>query len=298
MKRQVFLAAGVAAVVGGMVGFSCTTPQPEAECNFQNHYWAQYVLVDAGTGGSCSTYEGDRIDFQRYSPPGGSMTFAFLPRRVGRISRRDPCTSSFDGRYLRKDPSDTSFQKESPRGTFPSPYPDKAGFCSSTGDIAAAEQSFPEVTLADCLNAGLDRTDEDGGWNGTDVTPEDSFPIPATSYKDEWSNFRMVSTARNIQNIWEADVTVNRDSCSATYHVNGIFPFVGCTTDEDCNPEANLDAGRATGSGLSSDFKAKCTMFSDPEGYEASYAGAFMGTGPLPGVCMPTVSIDDIAKLK
>ena len=128
MNRKSLLAVCFGLLLGGTVGVSCTTAQPPLECNFLPFYWAKYDLVDAGTGGSCAIYEGDRIDYQRFQVPGSSgATFAFLPRRDGRISRRNPCTNAFDGLKTRVDPEDPTYQKESPRGTYASLYADSAG---------------------------------------------------------------------------------------------------------------------------------------------------------------------------
>jgi hypothetical protein len=325
MKRHVFLVAAMAALVGGVAGVSCTTPQPAAECNFQTPYWAKYTLVDAGpTPGSCSTYEGDRVDFQRYSPPGATQpTFAFLPRRLGRITRYDPCSGGRDGAFFRVSTSpaddatctgaqagtDCHFQHESPLGTFAGDTPDSKGLCTSTGAIKQAEQTFPEVTVDECVAAGVPPYLDDGG-----VDPSLGLPYPPTHVIDAWSNFKLISTAHFNQNMWEADVTLTRDSCAATYHVLGVYPMVGCTTDEDCNPNANLAAGRPVGSGVPAEFKSTCAMFSSISTYEAKYVGALSaalgeesarydsaGTAlPLPGVCLPPadVNVDSLSALQ
>lgn len=306
MNRHALYVAVFALMVGGAFGVSCTTAQPPLECNFLPLYWAKYDLTSVPDGGgACQTYQGDRVDFQRYQAPGAtSSTFAMLPRRVGRIGRFDPCTGAADGRAFRTDPTDTEFQKESARGTYPSTLPNAAGFCAATS-IVPAEQSFPEVTVDTCNALGIDPYNHlsDGG-----VSLKTPLPKPATHYKDTWSNYRQLSTARFTGNIWEADVQVVRDSCEATYHVTGFFPPVGCDTadgDEDCNPNANLDKGRAVGSGIAAEFAPKCVELTSAYelGYIANFPGGINGvtntlTGNVNGVCVPTKSLDDLAALK
>lgn len=304
MNRHALYAAVFALMIGGAFGVSCTTAQPPLECNFLPYYWAKYDVVGTPDGGgSCQLYQGDRVDFQRYQPPGATnSTFAALPRRIGRIGRFDPCTGAADGRAFRVDPNDTGFTKEAIRGTYPSTYPNAAGFCA-TNDLAVATQSFPEVTVDTCNALGIDPFNHlaDGG-----TTLKTTLPKPATTYSDTWSNFRQLSTARFTGNIWEADVALVRDSCTATYHVTGFFPPVGCDTadgDEDCNPNSNIDKNRGVGSGIPADFAPKCVELTSAYelGYIANFAGGNVGTtvsGNVNGVCVPSKTIDELAALK
>lgn len=305
MNRHVLLAAAFALTVGGVLGVSCTTPQPALECSFLPYYWAQYKLV-SGTG-SCSTYEGDRIDFQRYQPPGATnSTFAFLPRRLGRLTRFDPCTGAADGRMFRNDPADPNHLKESPRGTYPSVYPNAQGFCAASS-IEPAKQDLEEMTVDKCLAAGINPSRlADGGTTLADGGNAllTALPKPATSYTDTWSNFRQLSTARFSSNIWDADLTVVRDSCTATYKVLGFFPPVGCGGDEDCNPEPDISVNRAVGSGVPADFASKCVAITGDAyalGYAAAWAGGnngFTVSGNVTGICVPTKTVDELAALK
>ena len=308
MNRHVLLAAAFALLIGGAFGVSCTTPQPALECSYLPLYWAQYKLV-SGTG-TCSTYEGDRVDFQRYQPPDSTTsTFAFMPRRVGRITRFDPCTGAADGLLFRNDPADPNHLKEAPRGT-QDVYPNAQGFCTSA-TLIPAEQNLEEMTVDKCLAAGINPSRlADGGTTLADggsalKTP---LPKPALHYKDTWSNYRQLSTARFTSNIWEADLEVVRDACTATYKVLGFFPPVGCATvngDEDCNPDSNVAKGRAVGSGIPADFASKCVALTGAyeKGYLANFPGGINGQSTVnfeavDGVCVPTKTIDELAALK
>lgn len=266
MKRQVLIAFGSALLIGGGLGAACTVPQPPLECNFQaSSYWARYTLVSGS--GECSTYEGDLIRFQRYLPPGETKpTFAFLNRRLGLITR-----TTYDG-ALRFDATDLDYQKEAPRGTFAGIYPNASDFCEAES-IEPADQNLPEVTNTVDI--------EDGG---TEIET-----IPATHVREEWSNFRLLNNATFVSTLWTADVTVIRDACTASYKVDALWPPIPCHTDKDCSPEPDLDAGIVTGSGLQGAYAPKCALFTDPEGYEAGLMGD--------GVCMPSVSLDDLAAL-
>lgn len=269
MKRQVLIAFGLALLVGGGFGAACTVAQPPLECSFQaSSYWARYKLVE-GTG-TCSTYEGDLVRFQRYLPPGESKpTFAFLNRRLALITR-----ATYGGK-LRFDETDPTYQKESPRGTFAGLYPTDDGFCSAES-IVPADQSLPAVTYENRL--------ADGGV--------ETVTQPATHVREEWSNFKLLNNAQFTSTLWTADVTVVRDGCTAKYAVDALWPPVACETDADCNPLPDLDAGHVTGSGLQVAYAPKCVLFSNPAGYEAK------ALGNVPGVCMPTVGLDELSKLK
>lgn len=336
MRRQVFYAFGIAALVGGALGAACDYPQPALECNFQASYWVQYTLVSDPDAGACAKYEGDRVEFARYrAPDEAKATFALNTRRMGLVTR----ALNDNDEYFRFDPSEPAgspYQHESALATFQDVYPDSNGFCSNAGAIRAADQNLPAA---------------DAG----------STVLPATHIKYDWSNFRMLNTARFVSNVFEADLTVTVDSCTATYKAKGIFPARACNNDARCDPLPDVAAGRVTGSGMSVDYAPKCHMLSNPDplSYEKQYFGvaqaawkpntdysegdvvysgdpaglytcvtegksaaADAGVGPsgtgdaitdgtvvwkykyagkksvYSGVCLPTVGIDDLAKLK
>lgn len=265
MRRQVIVAFSVATIVGGVFGAACTTPQPPLECSVLAPFWAKYTLV-SGTG-SCSTYEGDFVDAQRYLVPGESVATVSIA-----TARMTSVTRGLVNDEPRFDPTDPTYQKESARGTFTSLTPDK-GVCTMNSWVAA-DQTLPEVTWESDLADG-----------GVETNVE-----PSVQVKYDWSNFRLLNNPLFTSSIFTADLTITEDAdgagpgaaCTATYKVDGIHAvnafgaLISCSIDEECNPNANVAAGRPTGSGLQAavfkDGVPKCTFFTNhPDGYESSY---------------------------
>lgn len=256
MRTRITFAFLTAALVGGLLS-SCYVPQPPFECSpASTSFWAKYDLV-TGTG-TCASYTGDFIRIQRYLPAGTQdATIAVMASKLGAVTR----AVQFDTRDLvRVDPNDPKSTKESARGPLASLAADEDGVCKAT--LSPADQNLPAATQRN-KDFALD-----GGVN----------QLPATHVVYDWKNFRFLNTARFPGTIVSADLNVTVDACQATYKVQAIWPPVGCETDEDCNPNPNLDAGRVTGSGLSADYKPVCSTDDH--------------------VCIPTVSFDDLVKLK
>lgn len=263
MRYQRIIAFVGAMLVGGAIGSGCYVAQPQLECSPLPPYWAQYTLV-SGTG-ECAGYAGDMVDIQRYLPPGSdTASIAILPYRVGSETRVRHAT----GEFVRFGEGDPNYEKESAKGKLASLTPADDGTCSAP-TLSATEQNLPEAIRR--LPKGAEET------------------LPATSIKYAWSNFRMLNTARFPGTLFDANVSVTVDGCAASYKVSGIHPVVGCATDEDCNPEANVKEGRVVGSGMSADYKPKCSLFA-ADAPEKDLVGG-------DGICLPTVSFDDLTKL-
>lgn len=272
MQRNAILAFGITATLGAVVGVGCSYSQPAFECTFLAPYWAKYTLVE-GTG-SCSEYTGDIIGAQRFLPPGASeMTMALLPRRISMVTRSTP-----NGETRWVDAVDNTLQHESARGTFSSLYADGQGVCTAQSSITPGDEALPAVSLA--LADG-----------GVEVTP-------ATHVRHEWSNFRLLNTARFAGTAISADLTITEDSCTAKYHIEGIAPIVACETDGQCNPEPSEESG-PTGSGMKIEYfkdgKPVCTHLVAGSS-EADIASDYVGD-PVTGLCLPTVSFDDLVNM-
>lgn len=111
---------------------------------------------------------------------------------------------------------------------------------------------------------------------------DESFPgLPAQDITLEWSNVKIVVSAALFGSQMEADLTDTRvaengDTCTIRYHALGVSPAVPCfVTDEEgnpsvkddgtyeidpdlCNSEADPEAGRFTGSGISPLSNTQC----------------------------------------
>ena len=260
MKTQISFAFLTAALVGGLLS-SCYVAQPAFECSPATTTFAgKYTLVTGTEGGACAGLAGENFRIQKYQAPGAtSATVAVLASGMGAVTR----VKNLDvtgGPFIRIDPTDPNYTKESARGPLAGIAADTNGVCSAT--LAPGEQTYPAI------QQHTKDFPKDGGVKD----------LPATHIKYEWKNFRFLNSARFPGTVVNATLEITRDTCTATYNVDGIWPAIGCETDEDCNPNANLDAGRVQGSGLSLDYAPKCdTDF---------------------GECVPTVSFDTLSKLK
>lgn len=227
------LIVGAAAAAGYL--YACTVPQPLPECNAATGaFFAKYKLK-SGTG-PCSELKGDEIGFQRYRVPGkNEASLAIRAATMGSAASGDLFVVE-ENPVPRVDPTDKDGKKLNALGKF-TVYPDKDGICQCT-EISPATQSFQEESL--------DLSD-----GGTEV-------LPALKLSYEWSNLKMTNTANVPGTVFTAELKYTEDSCTATYEVLGFWPPVHCKADDDCNPEADLDAGRITGSGINPDFQPKC----------------------------------------
>jgi len=209
-------------------------------------------------GGDCDTYTSDSFEIQRYLPPGTSNArIAVMSERMGTTTR----LRHGDDRTFVYLPNPSG--KEFAIGPLASVNPDADGLCKAA--LTPADQDLPAVTRR---TASFPK---DGGVQ----------QLPATKLKYEYQNFRFLNTARFPGTVFNTTLVVTEDTCTATYEVNGVFdPIFGpaaCETNADCDPNANLDAGRIFGSGLSPDIKPVCGR---------------------DGVCISSVPFDDLVKLK
>lgn len=82
--------------------------------------------------------------------------------------------------------------------------------------------------------------------------------LDAATFKVEFENFNIITTTKVPGTAFTSTIKYTEGTCSATFKALGFWPEVHCTADLDCDPNADLDAGRLLGSGLNPDFKSKC----------------------------------------
>lgn len=91
--------------------------------------------------------------------------------------------------------------------------------------------------------------------------------LPAITYKIEYSNFNVVNSTKVPGTAFTTDVKYTAGGCVAEYKGVGFWPEVACSNpasqgalvdSTECDPNADLDAGRVFGSGINPDFKPKC----------------------------------------
>ncbi|MGK3997129.1 hypothetical protein [Sorangium sp. So ce1024] len=137
-----------------------------------------------------------------------------------------------------------------------------AGAVVSMGEFAAVEPDEGDVCTVASLSAA-------------EVELPASDDRPATRLRYEWSNVRVLVTPSFPGTLMAADLTYTKDGCTASYSVVGLWPAVSCAapavegaegveTDPSlCDPQADIAAGRLTGSGINPDLEERVTC--DPE---------------------------------
>jgi hypothetical protein len=96
---------------------------------------------------------------------------------------------------------------------------------------------------------------------------------PGIHIKYEWSNVRLIVTAAYPGTQMVGDLTYTNNGCTASYSVIGLWPAVSCAGKDAqgnavadpalCDPVADPEAGRATGSGINPDLKDRVAC--DPD---------------------------------
>ena len=208
-----------------------------------------------------------RIGVQDYATPGSDEASLVLrPERLVDMTRgkvftadTDPtnnCQASFERKpnprcescgpagtnpcrvveepVVRVDPRDRAGKKLNALGPF-TPEP-KAGLCLAPPLVA--EQDFEAVSLA-VVDAG-------------------TVMLPALSVKFVFSDLKVLMTAEVPGTAFTAKLAQTEGACVATYDLVAFHPAVACTSDTDCDPNSDLDAGRTRGSGIDPDFDPAC----------------------------------------
>jgi hypothetical protein len=289
---------GLASAVAGFALSGCFASQPDPECNVVqtsapfglSPYLVKLAKVDGA--GSCSELKSLLVGMQRSrlppkmgtsTPVNGEFYLDIKPSVLTDVAAGlafsadsdpsndcsagedcDQCVASGDpdvdnvcqlvpDPVPRTDPSDPEGKKLLGRGTM-AQFP-KQGVCSATA-FSEMAQAFPEEVV-DLIDGGTET-------------------FPALTMKTEWSNFEILNTAKAPGTVWRARLTYTEGSCVANYDAFAFWPALHCATDADCDPVADVDAGREFGSGFNPDFKPVCNTDL--------------------GYCEPTVGWDDLKK--
>ena len=165
-----------------------------------------------------------------------------------------------DEPITRSDPADPKGSKLNAIGKMPQ-FPTKNA-CAVT-DFTGGSQDFQEEVLS-----------------RVDGVPQ---TLPAITYKIEYTNFNVINSTRVPGTAFTTDIKYTQGPCVAEYKGVGFWPEIACSNapsegalveSAECDPNADLDAGRVTGSGINPDFKPKCDT--------------------ALGVCVPTVDVTTI----
>lgn len=260
MKTRILIALVGLGAAAGYLG-SCTA-QPALPCPIasSNPYYglppyAGFYTLKSGSG-TCSQKTYESIGFQRYNPPGTTdNSVAIRAHDIG---------AQYDNG--RMDPADPDGKKVNALGNYMA-LPSADERCSASFEATGERNGIAEQTF----EAIPEELDADGGV----VTPAE----PELYMKYKWTDLHFLVNARFPGTLFKGTVEYTEDTCTATYDVEGFWPEIGCSTDEDCDPNPNPDAGRTMGSGINPDF-APVTCDVDL------------------GVCKLTKTFDELAAMK
>ncbi len=201
--------------------------------------------------GGIETYDGTPVENDEAVPTDGGDPFP--------VDVANECVSVEES-IARVDPTDENGKKLSAIGKMPQ-FPTNNSCAVTEFEGGAQNFQAEDLELADGSMTTLD----------------------AVTYKLEYTNFNVVNSTKVPGTAFTSDVKYTEGSCVAEYKAVGFWPEIGCSNDPsegalvesaDCDPNADLDAGRIFGSGINPEFKPKCDT--------------------ALGVCVPTVDVTTI----
>jgi hypothetical protein len=232
------------AVAGAGIVVSCSD-QPAARCQAGRGGWAaKYIQTSGPDAGGC-VVPGEALIIETYNPPPAQLSPASVaigwPSIATAVGQSSPDPNTAHTPYA--------------FGPFATTYPGSDGFCN-VPTLTVAEQDVPAVPP---MPPPADAGPEAAG------TPA----IPATTIRYAWDHVRVYATTTAQGTELVGELTYAVDNCTATYHVQALYPKVPCALLDDagtpvgpdptaCDPYANPNAGRATGSGILPDVKVVC----------------------------------------
>lgn len=242
------------------LGHGCA--QPRIDCTTgHGGFTAVYKLKPGSkTGaGDCDTLKGEVIGVEKYNPAQTDnpdrqdLTKAILAIRTNTLGVLDQEASSANV----VDP----MQELDSIGNFASTTPNDNDVCT-VPNLSVARQTLPKFTYVPPQNKPTDPPNPPVAVDESDITYT-------------WSNIRVYVTTALPGTQLVGDLTYTKNGCTASYSVLGLWPAVSCVVkDSDgnpildtegklkydeslCNPDADPDAGRATGSGINPDIFAE-----------------------------------------
>lgn len=216
--------------------------QPKPKCGTGRGTFAARYKLTAGPA-SCADLKGEHLGLQVYNPPGKNNN-PDLDRNIVAI-QSDSLGALVDNATSAKLSDPNPAHKPYALGEFTTAEPVN-DFCEIPA-LAPAEQNLPEVPADD---------------------PADVQP--ATVLKYEWTNFRSYVVASAVGTQITAHLKRTQDGVACEYDVTMLYPLVDCSAPDPndkkksipdvtaCAPEADVDAGRPTGSGINPDFPTTC----------------------------------------
>lgn len=221
----------MAGVLASVVVVGCA--EPEIYCASARGDFAVEYTLESGAG-PCATLVGDTVGMQSYNairhgrPDFGDTKVAVQPLYIGDLFYRASTQGLTD-----PDADDKPYSL----GDFTTAYPDDDGFCAAP-KLAPAHQVLPE----------LPAIPDDPETPDVDET----LPVqPATDVAFEWSDLRFYVTPDSQGTQFTGAMRFTQDGCAAEYRARGVFPAVACTSDDECNDDAN---------GMNPSFAVHCNL--------------------------------------
>ncbi len=227
LTLAVALTAGVATTMSG-----CT--QPLMNCtSAHGTFAAKFELVEGDPNTACGSLVGDVLGFQSYYYEGGlndtpdynRAKVAIRPETLGlllehAVSQGVPVADA----------------EPNAIGDFAAGLPTEDEFCEIPRFQQHSEANIP---LVPAVPDDPETPDED------ESIPEQ----PATYLKYEWKNAKVLVSADAQGTQFAADLRFTQDNCTADYRVTGLYPLVGCESDDDCTADDN---------GINPSFSKEC----------------------------------------
>jgi len=236
--------------------------QPDVNCtSAHGAFAARYERKSGPADQPCGQIVGDILGMSTYyAPDGVNNTPKFAEPSVAiralylyeyiYYQVYDP-TTVFDTRKIDMEVGDPDAF-----GDFAAGVPDDEGFCAAP-TMSKVNLDLPEVVevlevLDDPLTADADES----------VAPV--APQAAAKLAYEWSKVKFLVTADAQGTQFSADLKFTQDACTATYHVVGVYPAIGCV-GADGMPDNTVCESDVNG--INPDFPTECLMFSEGAGY-------------------------------
>lgn len=228
--------------------------QPDVNCtSAHGTFAARFDLKSGDKNQPCGQLTGDILGMQTYFAPGGinntpkfdepslairaQYLYAFIYDNV-----YGPA-SVFDTRLIDKEVGDPDSL-----GDFADGLPDADGFCA-VPKMTKVELNLPEVVE-------IPPTEDDPDTVDVDESDPGMAGQAAARLTYEWDNVKFLVTADAQGTQFSADLKFTQDSCTANYHVVGVYPAVPCL-DEEGKPDDEVC--KSDVNGINPDFPTTCS---------------------------------------
>jgi len=234
--------------------------QPSAECQAYldaiHDELRSITLPDGVPVYEVPRRSGNVVGFGLYTPPKDDPKSGYVPDREtpGSVAWQTETLGALHDEKGAYDSVDTNEEhKTYALGTFTTLEPDESNYCAVAAPTPAVQEFSAGVSDDPMLSPVY--TDQQ-------------------THRYEWSNMKLYVTAGAPGTQFSADVkytlqatnptTMQNLDCTFEYSAVGLWPAVRCEGEDGgpddtlCDPKADPEGGRPTGSGINPDIKVKC----------------------------------------